>query len=346
MKTTAAILVEISKPLELVELEIPPLCSGQVLVEIAFSGVCRTQLLECQGHKGPDPYLPHCLGHEGSGTVVDVGPDVTRCKTGDRVVLSWIKAGGADVPGTVYDLNGQTVNAGGVTTFSRHAVVSENRVSKLSSKIGLQEAALLGCAVPTGMGMVFNTARVQEGQSVAVFGTGGIGLLAVAAAAIARAKTIVAVDVNSQRLRLAEKMGATHTVDASASDSVEQLRVICPGGVDIAIEASGRTEVMAQALASVRMQGGTAVVAGNAQQGKRLEIDPHQLNLGKRLLGTWGGDNEVDRDFPRYQQLLVEDRLRVEPLLSTPLPLTEINEALEDLQQGRVARPMIDMSLE
>lgn len=346
MKTTAAILVEIGKPLELVELEIPPLRSGQVLVEIAFSGVCRTQLLECQGHKGPDPYLPHCLGHEGSGTVVDVGPDVMRCKPGDRVILSWIKAGGSDVPGTVYNWNEQTVNAGGVTTFSRHAVVSENRVSKLSASIGLQEAALLGCAVPTGMGMVFNTARVQEGQSVAVFGTGGVGLLAVTASAIAGAKTIVAVDVNSERLRVAGQMGATHSVDASVSDSVEQLRTICPDGVDVAIEASGITEVMVQALDCVRTQGGTAVVAGNAQQGKRIEIDPHQLNLGKRLLGTWGGDNEVDRDYPRYQQWLVEGKLCVEPLLSLPRPLSEINEALDDLQRGRVARPMIDMSLE
>src|SRR5689334_7344608 len=135
MKTHAAILVELGRPLEMVDLEIPPLAPGQVLVQIACSGVCHTQLLEARGHRGPDRFLPHCLGHEASGIVRDVGAGVTRVRGEDRVVLSWIKSLGADVPGAKYLWEGRTVNAGAITTFSEFAVVSENRLTPLDPRI-------------------------------------------------------------------------------------------------------------------------------------------------------------------------------------------------------------------
>lgn len=346
MKTLAAVLVETGKPLVLAELEIPALQPGQVLVEIAFSGVCHTQVLECRGHRGEDRYLPHCLGHEGSGIVCDVGPGVTKVKAGDRVILSWIKGSGADVPRTVYRWGDRKVNAGGITTFSRHAVISENRLTLLPQEIPLRDAALLGCAVPTGVGAVFNTARPKPGQSMAVFGTGGIGLCAVAGAAIAGCTPIIAVDIRWEKLALAGQMGATHRVHAAEVDPVAEVQRICPGGVDFAIEASGRPQVMLQALYSVRSQGGVAVVVGNARHGERVALDPRQLNLGKQLRGTWGGDNWPDRDFPRYCRLLSAGRLNLEPLLSRTYCLSEINEALDDLEAGTVARPLIEMALE
>ena len=239
MKTTAAVLVELAKPLELADLEIPALKPGQVLVEIAFSGVCHTQLLEARGLRGADPFVPHCLGHEAGGTVVDVGPAVTKVRPGGRVILSWIKGSGLDVPGTVYDWNGRKVNAGGVTTFARHAVAAENRLTPVPDDFPLREAALLGCAVPTGLGAVFNTAAPRPGQSLAVFGTGGIGLCAVAAARISGLTPIVAVDVSPDRLEVARRMGATHLVDAGQEDPVAAIAQLVPGGADFAVR--GRT---------------------------------------------------------------------------------------------------------
>ena len=345
MKTTAAILVESGKPLVVGELDIPALAPGQVLVEIAFSGVCHTQVLECHGYRGEDRYLPHCLGHEGSGTVVEVGPGVRKVKAGDRVILSWMKGSAADVPGTVYRWNGRTVNAGAITTFSRHAVISENRLTIMAEGIGMREAAMVGCAVATGVGAVFNTAQARSGQSLAVFGAGGIGLCAVAGAVIAGCAPIIAVDVREPKLALATQVGATHAVTAGAKDPLESLRRLCPGGVDLAIEASGRPDVMRQALECVRAQGGTAVVIGNARHGEMLVLDPRQLNQGKRLLGTWGGDNWPDRDFPRYCKLLTSGRLPLEPILSAPYRLADVNRAIDDLEAGRVARPLIDMAL-
>ncbi len=343
MKTLAAILVEAGKPLELVDLQIPALRSGQVLVEVAYSGVCHTQLLEMRGHRGPDPFLPHCLGHEGSGIVRELGANVQKCAVEDRVVLSWIKGSGADVPGTVYEWNGRNVNAGGVTTFSNFSVVSENRLTVLPAEVALSSAAWLGCAIPTGIGAAWNSANVQCGQSVVVFGTGGIGLFAVAGAALRGAAPVIAVDVNPLRLATAERLGATDLIHAAVEDPVEAVRRICNRGADIAIEASGRPAVMRQALAAVRSQGGTVVVIGNARYGEQLEIDPRELNQGKRLLGTWGGDCQPDRDLPEYGQLLASGRLKLESFGADVYSLHDIQRALDDLEAGRVTRPLIDM---
>lgn len=343
MKTTAAILVELGKPLELADLDIPALKPGQCLIEVAFSGVCHTQVGEARGHRGEDKFLPHCLGHEGSGYVREVGPGVTKVKPGDSVILSWIKASGMDVPGSVYEWNGRKVNAGGITTFANFSVIAENRLTVIPEGLSLRHAALIGCAVPTGAGVVFNTAQPRPGQSVVVFGVGGIGNCAVAAASASGCVPVIAVDINPDKLALAKKFGATHTIDSKQSDAVTEIQKLVKGGVDFAIEATGVPAVMRQALACVRQQGGTAVVIGNAKFGDKLEFDPRELNMGKRLLGTWGGDNVPDRDYPRYARLMASGKLDLEPLLTKSYALTEVNAALDDLEHGRAARPLIQM---
>ena len=346
MKTLAAVLVESGKPLLLEHLDVPALKPGQALVEIAFSGVCHTQVLEARGYRGDDPYLPHCLGHEGTGIVSEVGPGVTKVKAGDRVILSWIKGSGADVPGTVYGWNGRNVNAGAITTFSRHAVISENRLTLLPDDLPMREAAMLGCAVPTGVGAVLNTARPLPGQSIAVFGAGGIGLCAVAGAALAGCMPVIAIDIRPEKLALAAQLGATHTIDASQDSPVEEIRRICPGGSDYSIEATGSPEVMLQSLSSVRGQGGVAVVVGNARHGQRIDLDPWQLNQGKQLRGTWGGDSIPDRDYPRYCRLLASGKLNLAPMLSRSYRLSEVNDAIDELEGGLAGRPVIDAAQE
>lgn len=178
MQTKAAVLTEINQPLKLLELTIPNLKPGQLLVEMVYSGVCHTQLLEIRGKKGKDKFLPHTLGHEGSGVVLEVGEGVKKVKAGNRVVLLWIKGNGVGVPTTEYK-NGHTkINAGAVTTFMNTTETCENRVTKIPETMPFKEACLLGCAIPTGFGMVMKTARVHAGSRVAVFGAGGIGLFA------------------------------------------------------------------------------------------------------------------------------------------------------------------------
>jgi S-(hydroxymethyl)glutathione dehydrogenase/alcohol dehydrogenase len=346
MKTIAAVLVETGKPLEIAELEIPILKPGQVLVEILYSGICHTQLLEWRGYRGEDKFLPHCLGHEGIGIVREVGPEVKKVKPEQTVILSWIKGLGADVPGSVYRWGERSVNAGAITTFSRYAVISENRLTPLMEGLDLKVAALLGCAMPTGAGAVFNTARVKAGQSVAVFGAGGVGLFSVAAAAASGAAPLVAIDLMDEKLAAARRMGATHVINAGQGDVLAALKEICPQGMDVSIEVTGRPAVMAQAIESLRQQGGKTVVIGNARYGEKLELDPKQLNMGKQVLGTWGGDSRPDEDYPRYSRLLQYGRIDAAFLTEAVYPLTAVNRALDDLASGKVIRPLLDMKLE
>ena len=323
MKTEAALLIETGKPLEVVTIEIPKLKPGQVLVEIAFSGACGTQLMEVAGAKGEDKWCPHCLGHEGSGTVLEIGSAVSKVKVGDKVVLSWIKGTGIEAGGTVYEWNGKKVNSGGVTTFQRHALVSENRLTLVPQNMDMDLAVLLGCAAPTGMGAVYNVLNVKAGDSVVVFGTGGIGLNAVMAAALA---------------------GATAVIDPAAGDVAGQIKALAPQGIDMAVEATGVPSVMADAVNITRQQGGRAVVIGNARYDAQFTMSPGVFNQGKSLLGTWGGDSVPDRDYARFGRLLTNNRFPVRQLLSEPYRLEDINQALDDLRSGKIGRPLIDMS--
>ncbi|BAM88521.1 alcohol dehydrogenase [Bradyrhizobium oligotrophicum S58] len=344
MKTQAALLVQTGQPLVLAEIETPALKPGQVLVEIAYSGACGTQVMEWRGDKGEDKWVPHCLGHEGTGTVIEAGSAVTKVKVGDKVVLSWIKGSGIEAGGAVYDWDGKKVNAGGVTTFQRHAVVSENRLTLLPPDLPMDVAVLLGCAAPTGMGAVYNVLKVQPGDAVAVFGTGGIGLNALMAAALAGAMPVIGIDPNPTRRALAQIYGATHVIDASG-DVLAEIKKIVPQGVDLAVESSGIPGVMDQAINSTRQQGGRAVVIGNAKHGAALTLNPGVFNQGKSLLGTWGGDSVPDRDYGRYGRLLSSGRFPVRDLLSKPYSLAQADQALQDLAAGKVGRPLIDMSL-
>jgi len=344
MKTEAALLVETGKPLVVESISIPPLQSGQVLVEIAFSGACGTQLMEIAGAKGEDKWCPHCLGHEGTGTVIDTGSEVTKVKPGDKVVLSWIRGTGMEAGGSVYDWNGKKVNSGGVTTFQRHAVVSENRLTIVPDGLALDVAVLLGCAAPTGMGAVLNVLNVKAGNSVVVYGNGGIGLNAIMASALVGGGPVIGVDLNPSRRELARAFGATHVIDPAAGQTPAQIKAIAPQGIDVAVEATGNPAVMAEAIAITRPRGGRAVVIGNARHDAVLTVNPSVFNEGKSLLGTWGGDSIPDRDYVNYGRILSSNRFPVRQLLSAPYRLEDINQALDDLRTGKIARPLIDMS--
>lgn len=346
MRTEAAILTELGRPIELWDLEVPALRAGQVLVEIAYSGLCHTQLLEARGAKGPDRFLPHTIGHEGSGTVIGIGPGVVKVKEGDRVVLSWIQGSGAVVGSTVYSSSSGPVNSGAVSTFLRHAVTCESRVTKIPSELPLREASLLGCAVPTGAGIVMNTAALEAGASVAIFGTGGIGLSAILGAVIRKAGTIIAVDISEEKLAQAKRLGATHTINAASVDAVAAIMEATGGrGVDCAVEAAGKPQTMEAAFRSVRGKGGVCVLAGNLPQGKTISIDPMGLISGKRLVGTWGGESVPDRDIPLFAGMFLGGSLNLQELIAAEYPLSGINRAFEDLERGLPGRALISMAL-
>ncbi len=343
--TQAAVLFETGKPLRIVELTLPELKPGQVLVDVAYSGVCHSQLNEVRGHKGPDRFLPHTLGHEGAGTVVAVGQGVTKARPGDSVVLSWLKGSGADVPGTVYQSSEGTVNSGAISTFMRRTITCENRITVVPESMPGRLGALLGCAIPTGAGVVLNASGLKPGDSVAVFGAGGIGLSAVMGAASIGAAPIIAVDPVAAKRAKALELGATHALDPSEEDPVAAIRKLTGGkGVTVAIECAGQVAAMEAAFESATSGGGLCVIAGNPHQGQTMRVNPYSLIGGKRLVGTWGGETRPDVDIPRYIDMFRSGRLALEKLGTQQYPLEQINQALADLEAGRVMRAMISMA--
>lgn len=343
-QTGAVVLCEPGGPLRLETLSIPDLKPGQVLVDVAYSGVCHTQLLEARGKRGVDCFLPHTLGHEGSGIVAEVGEGVAKVKPGDRVVLSWIKGSGADVLSTVYQSPSGCINSGAISTFMRQTITCENRVTPIANLMPLREAALLGCALPTGAGIILNTAKVRPGSSVAVFGVGGIGQSAVLAASLMNARIIIAVDVVDHKLDQVQGLGATHVVNSRWQDPQEAILEITNGnGVDYAVESAGQRETVEAAFRAVRDNGGVCVVAGNLPYGERISIDPFDLIKGKRIVGTWGGETQPDRDIPLYANLYLDGKLALAALITAEYSLEEINQALDDLERGALGRLLVRM---
>jgi S-(hydroxymethyl)glutathione dehydrogenase/alcohol dehydrogenase len=345
MKTQAAVLHTLCEPLAVEEIDLPELKAGQVLVEIAYSGVCHTQYSEAMGRKGPDRFLPHLMGHEASGTVVSIGPDVKKVRAGDRIVMTWIKGEGTDVPSTQYRSERGVINSGAVTTFQRHAVVSENRVVKIPDAMPLREAALLGCAVATGAGMVKNTLQVKAGESIVIFGAGGIGLSALMAAKLAKANPIIVVDVQPDRLKKAITLGATHTINAAEQDAVEAVKALTNGqGAQYAVEAAGKTVTMEAAIDSVRYGDGIALFAGNVAAGEKIALDPFDLIRGKTILGSWGGATQPDRDIPFYADAYLAGDLPLAELIDREYHLDEINDAIQNITAKTVGRALVRLS--
>ena len=344
-QTQAAVLFETGKALRILDLVIPPLKSGQVLVDVAYSGVCHSQLNEVRGRKGPDRFLPHTLGHEGSGTVIATGEGVTKTRQGDRVVLSWLKGNGADVTGASYLSAEGPINSGAISTFMRQTITCENRVTVIPESIPLNLAALLGCAIPTGAGMVFNSSGLARGNSLAVFGAGGIGLSAIMGAVSIGVAPIIAVDIVPEKLLKALELGATHTLNPHHGDPTSAIRSITGGkGVHVAIECAGNVLVMESAFESVMPGGGLCIVAGNPPHGESMRINPFSLIGGKRIIGTWGGESRPDTDIPHYADMFLNGTLALQKLGTDEYPLEKINLALDDLEAGRVVRAMIRMS--
>jgi S-(hydroxymethyl)glutathione dehydrogenase/alcohol dehydrogenase len=341
----AAVLYETGKPLIVEDgIEVPLLQPGQVLVKVAYSGICRSQLMEVRGKRGEDAYLPHLLGHEASGSVVEIGAEVTKVKYGDKVVLTWIKGEGIDCKGAKYKLGNTHLNSGGVTTFSDFTVASENRCVKLEEGIPMDLAALLGCAVPTGAGIVFNTLHPDKNASIAVFGAGGIGLSAILGAKVHECSRIIAVDIENEKLELAREFGATDVINCKTEDPVEKILQITNGkGVDYSVEAAGSAQVIESAFQSVKHNGGLCVIAGHPDCKERIQLDPFDLIRGKKIVGSWGGECLPDKDIPMYVKYYKNGKLPLERMISQVYPLEKINEALSELENGRAHRILIRM---
>ena len=334
----AAILTALNAPLVIAEIALPEtLAVGQVLVKVHFSGICGSQIGEIDGAKGEDKFLPHLLGHEASGTVLAIGPGVRHVKPGDKVVMHWRKGLGIEAVPPAYSWDGTKVNAGWITTFNEYAIVAENRVTAIPDDSDLEVAALFGCAVTTGFGVIENNAKVRIGESVVVFGAGGIGLNIVQAAALVSAYPIVAIDLHDSKLELARQMGATHTINGSTGDVRQAiLDIVGAAGVDAFVDNTGLPPVIEMGYQITKPQGRVTLV-GVPRKGKNVNLYSLPLHFGKGLAGSHGGEAVPQTDIPRYHALYRAGRIKLRELITDRFPLDRVNEAIQGMRSGQVA---------
>ena len=373
MKVRAAVLREVglpapyaaSRPLCIETLELSPPGPGELCVRVLAAGLCHSDLSVIDGSR-PRP-LPMVLGHEATGEIVEVGAHVEGFKRGDRVVFAFVPmcghcqpcASGRPAlcePGAVANGAG-TLLAGtrhwrdggdtalqhhlGVSAFAEHTVVSAHSAVRIDADLPPEIAALFGCAVMTGVGAVINTAKVSSGESVAVFGLGGVGLAALLGARACSAYPLIAVDVVQEKLVLARDLGASHCVDARDPDAVAIIRGISGGGAHHAIESVGSEQVLAQAYAATR-RGGTTVTVGLPAPGRMFSIPAVSLVAEERTIkGSYMGSAVPGRDIPRYVALYRAGLLPVGQLLTHRLRLHEINEGFDRLARGEAIRQVV-----
>ncbi len=342
----AAVLVQSKAPLEVVDLRMPEQLSfGQVHVKIHYSGICGAQINEIEAAKGQDKFLPHLLGHEGSGTVLAVGEGVKRVKPGDHVVLHWRQSGGLQCEPPKYQWNARTVNAGWVTTFNDEAVISENRLTAIPADFDLKLAPLFGCAVTTAVGVINNDAQVKIGQSVVIFGVGGVGLNIAQAAQMVSANPIIGIDLFDSKLSMARQWGLTHAFNSRTEGEAlaEKIReIVGAGGADVVVDTTGNARVIELAYDLTHADGRTILV-GVPRKGDNVNIYTLPLHFKKVLKGSHGGNSVPDVEIPRLIHLVRAGKMHLDGLVTHTFPLEQVNEAIAALRSGEAARVLLDM---
>jgi S-(hydroxymethyl)glutathione dehydrogenase/alcohol dehydrogenase len=367
VKVRAAVATKAGAPLEINTVDLDGPKAGEVLVEIKATGVCHTDAFTLSG-KDPEGLFPAILGHEGAGVVVETGAAVTTLKPGDHVIPLYIPecrncpaclSGKTNLCIAIRETQGKGLmpdgtsrfsQAGrvihhymGTSTFANYTVVPEIALAKVREDAPFDKICYIGCGVTTGLGAVINTAKVQAGDRVVVFGIGGIGLNVIQGARLAGAAMIVAIDMNPAREPIARKFGATHFVNPVElkSDLVAHLVDLTRGGADFSFECVGNTKLMRQALECCQRGWGTSVIIGVAGAGEEIATRPFQLVTGRSWKGTAFGGARGRRDVPRIVDWYMERRINIDDLITHTMPLDRINEAFDLMHAGKSIRTVI-----
>jgi S-(hydroxymethyl)glutathione dehydrogenase/alcohol dehydrogenase len=367
MKTKAAICYAAGKPLEVVTLDLQGPKAGEVLVEIKASGVCHTDEFTRSG-ADPEGLFPVIFGHEGAGVVVDVGPGVTTLKKGDHVIplytpecrqcksclsrktnlctaIRATQGKGVMPDGTSrFSIGNEMVHHYmGCSTFSNFTVLPEIALAKIREDAPFDKVCYIGCGVTTGIGAVINTAKVEPGANVVVFGLGGIGLNVIQGARVVGANKIIGVDINPRRKALAEKFGMTHFVNPKevGGDLVQHLVALTDGGADYSFECVGSVDLMRQALECCHRGWGVSVIIGVAGSGQEIKTRPFQLVTGRVWKGTAFGGARGRTDVPKIVDWYMDKKINIDDLITHVMPVEKINDSLDLMHKGESIRSVV-----
>jgi len=368
MKTRAAVAFEAKKPLEIVELDLEGPKAGEVLVEIMATGICHTDAYTLDGFDS-EGIFPSILGHEGAGIVREVGPRVTSVKPGDHVIplytpecrqcksclsgktnlctaIRATQGKGLMPDGTTrFSYKGQPIyHYMGCSTFSNFTVLPEIAVAKIREDAPFKTSCYIGCGVTTGVGAVVNTAKVQVGDNVVVFGLGGIGLNVIQGARLAGAGRIVGVDINPDREEWGKRFGMTHFIDGRNKDRaaiIAEVLALTDGGADYTFDCTGNTEVMRTALEACHRGWGTSIIIGVAEAGKEIATRPFQLVTGRNWRGTAFGGAKGRTDVPKIVDWYMNGKIEIDPMITHVLTLEEINKGFDLMHAGESIRSVV-----
>ena len=366
MDVRAAVAFSAGKPLQVETVQLDGPQVGEVLVEIKATGICHTDAFTLSGDD-PEGVFPAIMGHEGAGIVVEVGPGVTSLEVGDHVIplytaecrqCKFCLSGKTNLCSAVretqgkglmpdstsrFSFGGQTVfHYMGTSTFSNFTVAPEISLAKIRKDAPFDKVCYIGCGVTTGIGAVMNTAKVEPGANVAVFGLGGIGLNVIQGARIAGADKIIGVDLNADKVVLAEQFGMTHFVNPSdVEDVVGAIVDLTDGGVDYSFECIGNVDVMRQALECCHKGWGESIIIGVAGAGQEIATRPFQLVTGRVWKGTAFGGAKGRTDVPRIVDWYMEGKINIDDLITHTMPLDEINTAFDLMHEGKSIRSVV-----
>ncbi|MEL7542344.1 MAG: S-(hydroxymethyl)glutathione dehydrogenase/class III alcohol dehydrogenase [Pseudomonadota bacterium] len=367
MESRAAVAVKAGEPLEVTTVNLDGPKEGEVVVEIKASGVCHTDEFTRSG-ADPEGIFPAILGHEGAGVVVDTGPGVTSVKKGDHVIplytpecrqCDYCTSGKTNLCQAIRETQGRGVmpdgtsrfTAGGekvfhymgTSTFSNYTIMPEIAVAKVREDAPFEKICYVGCGVTTGIGAVINTAKVQPGDNVVVFGLGGIGLNVIQGARLAGANMIVGVDINNDRKAWGERFGMTHFVNPTEveGDLVPYIVDLTKGGADYSFECIGNVDVMRQALECCHKGWGTSIIIGVAGAGQEISTRPFQLVTGRNWRGTAFGGAKGRTQVPQIVDWYMEGKIEIDPMITHVMPIDEINTAFDLMHKGESIRGVV-----
>lgn len=336
----AAYLYKLDTPLKLSSnIKFKNLDYGQVLVKIYFTGVCKSQIYEIYSGRDNKKYIPHLLGHEATGIVVDKHSSVKKIKKGDRVILTWLKCKGIQSKNPVYYDNTKKINSGSITTFSNFSIVSENRLLKLPKDISLKKGVILGCAFPTGSGMILNNITNSKNKKIAFIGLGGVGVSALLTSLNFIFKEVCAFDVNKNRLNFLKRLvKSDRRVNYVLFDQKTSKKF--KDYFDYVIETSGSTKGIENGF-KILKSNGKMIFASHPSKGKKIKLDPFDLIRGKKIIGSWGGGIDYEKNclkiFRIFRKIKNLNKIFQEKLYN----FNQINFAIKDLKNGKVLRPII-----
>lgn len=345
MKTKAAILASSKQDLIVDEIEINNLIeAGQVLVKIEKSGICGAQINEIDAVKGVDRFLPHLLGHEGVGTVLEIGKGVKFIKVGDRVVMHWRPGNGIQSETYKYSWKGQLLNSGWVTTFSEHSVISENRLTPISKTVNSVHLPLLGCGLTTVFGSLENEVSIKTGDSVLVLGVGAVGSLAIIASKLKGAGEIFAIDKNQDKSELSKQCGADRFYSIGDSNLNDLFDKLLNDNLlfDLVIDTTGDARLMSESY-KMLSKTGTLLIIGVMPQEQRLSINTLGLNMGKKIIGTQGGKSLPQVDIPKLVKSIEKNNIPLGVLPYKERNLSEINLSIKEIRDMKPVKQYINM---